>query len=115
TRSRTRCCRTASARCSRSRCADRRTRAELAAPAGSRGGALEGASRSPGGRGQRIDDRLRVGLAMFSAGILAFIFMDVTTNAQAIIAATLDRFKHGHTSFGHVLWLFALLAVGFVT
>jgi ZIP family zinc transporter len=69
----------------------------------------------PVGRVQRIDDRLRVGLAMFSAGILAFIFMDVTTNAQAIIAATLDRFKHGHTSFGHVLWLFALLAVGFVT
>jgi ZIP family zinc transporter len=65
----------------------------------------------PVGRVQRIDDRLRVGLAMFSAGILAFIFMDVTTNAQAIIAATLDRFKHGHTSFGHVLWLFALLAV----
>ena len=32
----------------------------------------------PLGRIKRIDDRLRVGLAMFSVGILAFIFMDVT-------------------------------------
>ncbi len=68
----------------------------------------------PVGRLHRIDDRLRVGLAMFSAGILAFIFMDVTTNAQSIIAATLGQFKHGRTGFGHVVWLFALLAVGFV-
>jgi ZIP family zinc transporter len=68
----------------------------------------------PIGRLQRIDDRLRVGLAMFCAGILAFIFMDVTTNAQSIIAATLGQFKHGRTGFGHVVWLFALLAVGFV-
>jgi len=68
----------------------------------------------PVGRVQRIDDRLRVGLAMFSAGILAFIFMDVTTNAQSIIAATLGQFKHGRTGFGHVVWLFALLAAGFI-
>jgi len=68
----------------------------------------------PVGRVRRIDDRVRVGLAMFSAGILAFIFMDVTTHAQSIIASTLGQFKHGHTSIGHVLWLFALLAVGFV-
>jgi len=68
----------------------------------------------PVGRVRRIDDRVRVGLAMFSAGILAFIFMDVTTHAQSIIASTLHQFKNGHTSFGHVVWLFALLAVGFV-
>jgi len=68
----------------------------------------------PVGRVRRIDDRVRVGLAMFSAGILAFIFMDVTTHAQSIIASTLHQFKNGHASFGHVVWLFALLAVGFV-
>jgi ZIP family zinc transporter len=68
----------------------------------------------PVGRVHRIDERLRVGLAMFSAGILAFIFMDVTKHAQAIVETTLAEFKHGRTGFPHVLWLFALLAVGFV-
>ena len=68
----------------------------------------------PVGRVQRIDERVRVGLAMFSAGILAFIFMDVTGHAESIIQATLQQFKHGHTGFGHVLWLFALLAAGFI-
>jgi ZIP family zinc transporter len=68
----------------------------------------------PVGRVHRIDERLRVGLAMFSAGILAFIFMDVTGHAEAIIQTTLGQFKNGRTGFAHVLGLFALLAVGFV-
>jgi len=50
---------------------------------------------------------------MFSVGILAFIFMDVTTHGQAIIENTLGSFKDGKTSFPHVLGLFALLAAGF--
>jgi zinc transporter, ZIP family len=68
----------------------------------------------PVGRLRRIDERLRVGLAMFSAGILAFIFMDVTTHAQAIVQTTLGQFRDGRTGFAHVLGLFALLAVGFI-
>ena len=68
----------------------------------------------PIGRMPRISERVRVGLAMFSAGILAFIFMDVTGHAESIIQSTLGQFKHGHTSFGHVLWLFLLLAAGFM-
>ena len=67
----------------------------------------------PFGRIEHVDDRVRVSLAMFAVGILAFIFMDVTSNGQAIIATTLDAFKHHHASFGHVLGLFAMLAVGF--
>jgi ZIP family zinc transporter len=67
----------------------------------------------PVGRIRRVDDRLRVGLAMFSVGILAFIFMDVTTHAQAIIQTALDAYKNHTRSFGHVLGLFALLAAGF--
>jgi zinc transporter, ZIP family len=67
----------------------------------------------PVGRIGRVDDRVRVGLAMFSVGILAFIFMDVTTHAQGIIAMTLDHYKQHTTGFDHVLGLFALLAVGF--
>jgi ZIP family zinc transporter len=68
----------------------------------------------PVGRIRRVDDRLRVGLAMFSVGILAFIFMDVTAHAQAIIQTALDGYKHHTRSFGHVLGLFALLAAGFI-
>jgi zinc transporter, ZIP family len=67
----------------------------------------------PIGRIRNVDDRLRVGLAMFSVGILAFIFMDVTTNGQSIIVRSLDGYKAGTTSFGHVLGLFLLLALGF--
>jgi ZIP family zinc transporter len=67
----------------------------------------------PLGRMERVGVRLRVGLAMFSVGILAFIFMDVTTNGQEIISEALSSFKDHHDNFGHVLGLFSLLAVGF--
>src|ERR1700730_3664445 len=67
----------------------------------------------PLGRVRRVDDRLRVCLAMFSVGILAFIFMDVTKHGEAILETAVNRF-HAHSSgFGHVVALFALLAVGF--
>ncbi len=68
----------------------------------------------PVGRIRHVDDRLRVSLAMFSVGILAFIFMDVTSNAQNIVVGALDAYKAGTASFGHVLGLFALLALGFM-
>jgi ZIP family zinc transporter len=67
----------------------------------------------PAGRVRRVDDRSRVALAMFSVGILAFIFMDVTGHAEEIISAALRGFKDGRTAFPHVLGLFALLALGF--
>jgi ZIP family zinc transporter len=67
----------------------------------------------PLGRMERVNDRMRVALAMFSVGILAFIFMDVTTNGQDIVSEALSSFKDHKDSFGHVLGLFALLAVGF--
>jgi ZIP family zinc transporter len=67
----------------------------------------------PLGRLKRVNDRTRVSLAMFSVGILAFIFMDVTKHGEEILETAVAHFK-GHTaSFGHLLWLFALLAVGF--
>jgi ZIP family zinc transporter len=67
----------------------------------------------PLGRMESVSDRMRVALAMFSVGILAFIFMDVTTHGQEIVSDALSSFKDHHDSFGHVLGLFALLAVGF--
>ncbi len=67
----------------------------------------------PLGRLKRIDDRLRVGLAMFSVGILAFIFMDVTRHGEEILETALTQFKDHTSSSGHVLGLFALSALGF--
>ncbi|MGI8715461.1 MAG: ZIP family metal transporter [Solirubrobacteraceae bacterium] len=67
----------------------------------------------PLGRVGSVDDRLRVALAMFAVGILAFIFMDVTKHAQEIVDTALGSFKDHKTSFLQVLGLFALLAAGF--
>jgi zinc transporter, ZIP family len=67
----------------------------------------------PLGRMRGVDDRMRVCLAMFSVGILAFIFMDVTKHGEEILETALTSFKDDKASFGHVLGLFALLAVGF--
>jgi ZIP family zinc transporter len=60
-----------------------------------------------------VDDRLRVCLAMFSVGILAFLFMDVTKHGEQIIETGVAHYKAHTASFGHVLGLFALLAGGF--
>jgi ZIP family zinc transporter len=67
----------------------------------------------PLGRMERVGARARVCLAMLSVGILAFIFMDVASNAQGIVSDALGAFKDKSGSFGHVLALFALLAAGF--
>lgn len=68
----------------------------------------------PVGRVTSMDDRVRVGLAMFSVGILAFIFMDVTAHAEDLVQAALAGFKSHRTGLLHVVGLFALLAVGFI-
>jgi zinc transporter, ZIP family len=67
----------------------------------------------PLGRVGRVNDRVRVALAMFSVGILAFIFMDVTSHGMDIVDTAVGSFKDHKTGFAHVLGLFALLAVGF--
>ena len=67
----------------------------------------------PLGRVKGVDDRLRVGLAMFSVGILAFIFMDVTKHGEEILETAVAHYKAHTAGFGHVLGLFALLAAGF--
>lgn len=67
----------------------------------------------PLGRVGHVDERLRVALAMFSVGILTFIFMDVGSHGQAIISAAVERLHHHQTGALHVLGLLGLLAVGF--
>lgn len=67
----------------------------------------------PVGRLGRVSDRARVALAMFSVGILAFIFVDVIGHGQQIVETALDSYKQNDASLAHVVGLFALLAVGF--
>jgi ZIP family zinc transporter len=67
----------------------------------------------PVGRIRALGARARVALAMFSVGILAFIFMDVSSHGVGIIESHLQAYKHGRGSFGTVAGLFAILAVGF--
>jgi ZIP family zinc transporter len=51
---------------------------------------------------------------MFSVGILAFIFVDVLSNGLSIVNSALTSYKHGQSSFGHLIVLVVLLAAGFV-
>ncbi len=67
----------------------------------------------PVGRLQLLSTKTRVALAMFSVGVLAFIFVDVLSNGLSIIDDTLDAVKNHHQSVGYLIWLVVLLAVGF--
>jgi zinc transporter, ZIP family len=67
----------------------------------------------PVGRLQLLGARPRVALAMFSVGVLAFIFVDVLSNGIGIIDSALTAYKHDHGSLGYVIWLVVLLAAGF--
>jgi ZIP family zinc transporter len=54
-----------------------------------------------------------VALAMFSVGVLAFIFVDVLSNATSIVGSALDSVKHHHGSLAYLIWLVVLLGAGF--
>jgi len=67
----------------------------------------------PVGRLQLLSSRTRVALAMFSVGVLAFIFVDVMSNGISIVDDALTAFKHDRGTLGYVVWLVVLLAAGF--
>jgi ZIP family zinc transporter len=67
----------------------------------------------PVGRLQLLRSRGRVALAMFSVGVLAFIFVDVLSNAGAIVDTALVNVKHHNGSVAYLVWLVVLLAAGF--
>jgi zinc transporter, ZIP family len=67
----------------------------------------------PAGRIKLLSDRSRVGLAMFSVGILAFIFVDVLEHGLGIVDRALDSYKQDGGSFGHLALVTALLIAGF--
>ena len=68
----------------------------------------------PIGRAANMSSRARVGLSMLSAGILAFIFMDVGSASLGILETHLDAYKEHSASLWPVIGLFALLGAGFL-
>jgi zinc transporter, ZIP family len=67
----------------------------------------------PFGRLQLLGDRGRVALAMFSVGVLAFIFVDVLSHAFEIVEGAVTAFKEDDGSLGRAVGLAALLGGGF--
>ena len=67
----------------------------------------------PFGRLQIMGDRLRVGLAMFAVGVLAFLFVDIFEHALGIVETPVEAFKNGDEGIGEALGLVALLGAGF--
>jgi ZIP family zinc transporter len=67
----------------------------------------------PVGRLQLLSSRARVALAMFSVGVLAFIFVDVMSNGISIVDNALTAFKEDRGTLSYVIWLVVLLAGGF--
>jgi ZIP family zinc transporter len=68
----------------------------------------------PVGRMQGVSARTRVALSMLSAGVLAFLFMDVGAEALGIVEGHLDAYKDHGASFWPIIGNFALLSVGFL-
>lgn len=68
----------------------------------------------PVGRLPHLSPAARVGLSMFSVGILAFLFVDVGAHGMEIVEAQLMRFKDDESSLWPVLGLVALLSAGFL-
>jgi len=67
----------------------------------------------PVGRLQLLSARARVGLAMFSVGILVFLLVDVLGHGFEIAEDGLAAFKDGKSSFGHAAALALVLVGGF--
>ncbi len=68
----------------------------------------------PIGRLQLLGSRARVAMAMFAVGVLAFIFVDVLSNAMSIVNIALTAARDHHGSVAYLVWLVVLLAAGFV-
>src|SRR4051812_34387651 len=66
----------------------------------------------PIGRARNLSMRARVALSMLSAGVLAFLFLDVGAEGLGIVESRLDAFKHDGASLWPVIRLFALLSAG---
>jgi zinc transporter, ZIP family len=68
----------------------------------------------PAGRLPLLEQRSRVALAMFSVGVLAFIFLDVLSNGLDIVHTGLNDVQHHGRSVLYLIWLVVILGGGFV-
>jgi zinc transporter, ZIP family len=68
----------------------------------------------PAGRLPVLEQRARVALAMFSVGVLAFIFLDVLSNGMDIVHSGLNDVQHHGRSVLYLIWLVVILGGGFV-
>ena len=68
----------------------------------------------PLGRLQLLGNRARVALAMFSVGILSFIFVDVLSNGLDIVHTALKHAENHTGSVAYLVFLVVLLAGGFL-
>ena len=67
----------------------------------------------PFGRLDLLSPRVRVGLAMFAVGVLAFLFVDVFEHAFGIVEEAVEKFRDGDEGAGEAIGLTALLGAGF--
>jgi zinc transporter, ZIP family len=67
----------------------------------------------PFGRLEIMGTRMRVAVAMFAVGVLAFLFVDVFEHALEIVEEPVEAFKDGEQGIGEGLGLVALLGAGF--
>ncbi len=67
----------------------------------------------PFGRLQVMSNRVRVGLAMFAVGVLAFLFVDIFEHALEIVEEPVEAFSDGEQGIGEGLGLLVLLGSGF--
>jgi zinc transporter, ZIP family len=67
----------------------------------------------PLARLESLSDRVRVGLAMLSVGVLAFLLVDVMSHAITILEDSVKRLHDGQGDAGPVVLRGALLAAGF--
>src|SRR5947209_5781208 len=67
----------------------------------------------PFGRLRIVSPRARVALAMFSVGVLAFLFAEVLTHGVEIVEHHFERLGNGNGSLGYGLLLALMLGGGF--
>ena len=67
----------------------------------------------PFGRLQLLSARARVALAMFSVGVLAFLFGEILVHGVEIVEHPVEELGEGEGSWGEVIGLSLLLGVGF--
>jgi zinc transporter, ZIP family len=67
----------------------------------------------PFGRIEFVSKRARVALAMFSVGVLAFLFAEVLVHGVEIVEESFDALGNGEGSLGHAALLALMLGGGF--